>query len=137
MGAFGGFYESPDHAASGEALRIAPAHHHSHRNGPQQRCIRLPPPPISIAVIDCSLICYWLVQTILAAADDKGRHFGHHCCRRTSPNSIKHRGQYKLINFYINLLNILNHFDSGIRTNTRKAAHPSGGMGSSNPRLER
>jgi hypothetical protein len=42
---------------------------------------------------NCSLICCWLVRTILAADGDKGRRFGHHCCRRTSPNSIKHRGQ--------------------------------------------
>jgi hypothetical protein len=28
----------------------------------------------------------------------------------------------------------LNHFDGGIETIMRKVAHPSGGMGSSNPR---
>jgi hypothetical protein len=33
-----------------------------------------------------------------------------------------------------NLLNLLNRFDGGIGTHMRKAAHPSGGMGSSNPR---
>ena len=50
----------------------------------------------------CSLICYWLVHTILAAADDKGCSFGHHCRRRMSPNSIKHRGQQnKLISTLI------------------------------------
>ena len=38
------------------------------------------------------------------------------------------------MNFYINLLNLLNRFDGGIGTNMRKAAHPLGGMGSSNPR---
>jgi hypothetical protein len=69
----------------------------------------------------------------LAAADDNGRRFGHHCCRWTSPNSIKYRGQQKLINFYFNLWNLLNRFDGGIGRNMRKAAHPSGGMGSSNP----
>jgi hypothetical protein len=31
------------------------------------------------------------------------------------------------------LLNLLNRFDGGIGTNMRKAAHPSGGMDSSNP----
>jgi hypothetical protein len=31
-------------------------------------------------------------------------------------------------------LNLLNRFDGGIMTNMRKAAHPSGGMDSSNPR---
>jgi hypothetical protein len=31
-------------------------------------------------------------------------------------------------------LNLLNRFDGGIGTNMRKAAHPSGGMDSSNPR---
>jgi len=65
----------------------------------------------------------------LAADDNKGCRFGHHCCRQASLNSIKHRGKQKLINFYINLLNLLNRFDGGIGTNMRKAAHPSGGMG--------
>jgi len=46
---------------------------------------------------------------------------------------MKHRGKHKLINFYINLLNLLNCFDGSIRTSTRKDAHPSGGVGSSNP----
>jgi hypothetical protein len=45
-----------------------------------------------------------------------------------------HRGKHKLINFYINLMNLLNRFDSGIVTSMHKAAHLSGGMGSSNPR---
>jgi hypothetical protein len=71
---------------------------------------------------------------LLATADDNGRRFGHHCRWRMSPNSIKYRGKHKLINFYINLLNLLNRFDGGIRTSMRKAAHPSGGVGSSNPR---
>jgi hypothetical protein len=31
-------------------------------------------------------------------------------------------------------MNLLNRFDGSIRVNVRKAAHPSGGMGSSNPR---
>jgi hypothetical protein len=73
----------------------------------------------------------------LAAADNKGCRFGHHCCRRASPNSIKHRGKHKLIIFYINLLNLLNRFDGSIGTSMRKAAHPSGGVGSSNPRRQR
>ena len=34
---------------------------------------------------------------LLAAADDNGCRFGHHCCRRVSPISIKHRGKYKKI----------------------------------------
>jgi hypothetical protein len=50
----------------------------------------------------------------LAAADDNGSRFGHHCCRWTSPNSIKYRGQQKLINFYFNLWNLLKRFDGGI-----------------------
>ena len=55
----------------------------------------------------------------MVAADDNGRHFGHHCHRQTSPHLIKHRhrGQVKLINFYIYLLNQLNRFDGGIGTN--------------------
>ena len=46
---------------------------------------------------------------------------------------MKHRGKHKLINFYINLLNLLNRFDGSIGTSMRKDAHPSGGVGSSNP----
>ena len=34
----------------------------------------------------------------------------------------------------INVLNLLNHFNGGIATNMLKAAHPLGGVGSSNPR---
>jgi hypothetical protein len=30
------------------------------------------------------------------------------------PTSIKHRGQYKYIDFYINLLNLTKPFDSGL-----------------------
>ena len=49
------------------------------------------------------------------------------------PDTIKHRIKHKLMNFYINLLNPLNRFDGGIGTSMRKAAHPSGGVSSSNP----
>ena len=38
------------------------------------------------------------------------------------------------MNFYFNLLNPLNRFNGSIETNMCKAVHPSGGMGSSNPR---
>jgi len=38
------------------------------------------------------------------------------------------------MNFSINLLNLLNPFDGGIGTKMHKATHPSGSMGSSNPR---
>jgi len=62
----------------------------------------------------------------LAAANDKGCRFGHHCCQRASANPIKHRGTHKLIEFYIILLNLLNRFDCGIGTSMRKDAHPSG-----------
>jgi hypothetical protein len=48
-----------------------------------------------------------------------------------SPNSIK---QEASINKLISTLNILNRFDGGLGTNMRKATHPSGRMGSSNPR---
>jgi len=50
-----------------------------------------------------------------------------------SPNSIKYRNKHKLMNFFVNLLNLLNRFDGGIGTSMRKAAHPSGGADSSNP----
>jgi hypothetical protein len=71
----------------------------------------------------------------LAATDDNRSHLGHHCCQRASPISIKHRGRHQFIKAYFNLLNLLNRFDGGLGTNMRKAAHPSGGMGSSNPVL--
>jgi hypothetical protein len=60
----------------------------------------------------------------LAAADNNGRRFGHHCRWRTSPNSIKQE-----INFYLYLVNLFNHFDGSIVMNMRKASHPSGDMG--------
>jgi hypothetical protein len=49
------------------------------------------------------------------------------------PTSIKYRGQYKYIDFYINLLNSTKPFDSGLKKWMRKAAHHSGGMVSLNP----
>jgi hypothetical protein len=75
-----------------------------------------------------------IIRILLAAANDKECRFGHHCCRRASPNSFKHRDKHKLINFYITLLNLLNCFDGGIETSMHKDVHPSGGVGSSNPR---
>jgi hypothetical protein len=50
------------------------------------------------------------------------------------PNCDNTQRLVKLINLYVNLLNLLNRFDEGIDTNMRKAAHPLGGLGSSNPR---
>jgi hypothetical protein len=44
-----------------------------------------------------------------------GCHFGHHCCRRMSPILIKRRGWSILINFYINLINLLQSFHSSLR----------------------
>ena len=77
----------------------------------------------------CCLLCYSLVRILLAAADDKGRRFSHHCCRQTSHYSINIEvSRNKLISTFIN------GFDGGIGTNMCKAAHPSGDMGSSNPR---
>jgi hypothetical protein len=49
------------------------------------------------------------------------------------PTSIKHRGQYKFINFYMNLLILTKPFNSGLRKRMCKAARPSGCMVSSNP----
>jgi hypothetical protein len=37
------------------------------------------------------------------------------------------------MNFYFNLLNLLNRFDGVLGNIMRKATHPSGGVGSSNP----
>ncbi len=39
----------------------------------------------------CLLLCLELVHILKAAADDDGCLFGHHCCRQTSSNSIKHK----------------------------------------------
>jgi hypothetical protein len=74
------------------------------------------------------LLCYLLVCVVWAAANNNGSRFGHHCCRRTSPDLIKHGGRHKNINFYFNLYNQLNHFNSGLGTNLPKAAQPSGGV---------
>ncbi len=49
------------------------------------------------------------------------------------PTSIKHRGQYKHIDFYINLLNLTKPFDSGLKKWMRKAACHSDSVDSSNP----
>jgi hypothetical protein len=50
------------------------------------------------------------------------------------PTSIKHRGQYKYIDFYIILKNLCKSFDSGLGKHMHKAACPSGSMDSLNPR---
>jgi hypothetical protein len=50
------------------------------------------------------------------------------------PNFNKTQRSTKLFYFYFNLLNQLNRFDSGIGKNMWKAAHPLGGMNSSNSR---
>ncbi len=50
------------------------------------------------------------------------------------PTSIKHRGQYKYIDFYINLLNLTKPFNSGLKKWKRKAACHSGSVVSLNPR---
>ncbi len=47
------------------------------------------------------------------SAYDAGCHFGHHCCWRTSPNPIKHRGQSMYTNFYINWLSLTKSFLGG------------------------
>ncbi len=53
------------------------------------------------------------------------------------PTSIKHRGQYKYINFYINLMNLCKSFNSGLGKHMWKAACPLGSMDSMNPRCWR
>ncbi len=50
------------------------------------------------------------------------------------PTSIKHRGWYKYIDFYINLLILTKPFDSGFKKWMRKAARHSDGVDSLNPR---
>ncbi len=50
------------------------------------------------------------------------------------PTSIKHRGQYKYIDFYISLLNLTKPFNSGLKKWMRKATCYSGSVVSSNPR---
>ena len=70
---------------------------------------------------------------LLVVADNNGRHFGHHCCRRVSPISIKHRGQHDLIIFHINFIILLKLFDGGIGKIMQTAVHPTSGVDSSNP----
>ncbi len=53
------------------------------------------------------------------------------------PTSFKHRGQYKYIDFYINLLNLTKPFDSGLEKWMCKAARYLDGVDSSNPRCWR
>ncbi len=38
--------------------------------------------------------------------------------------------EFSVINFYFDLLTLLNHFNGGIRTNIHKATHPLGSVGS-------
>jgi hypothetical protein len=49
------------------------------------------------------------------------------------PTSIKHRGWYKYIDFYISLLNLTKFFNSGLKKWMRKAARHSDGVDSLNP----
>ncbi len=53
------------------------------------------------------------------------------------PTPIKQRGQYKHINFYINLLNLTKPLNSGLKKWMPKAARHSDGVDSSNPRCWR
>jgi hypothetical protein len=46
MAAFSGFYESPGHAALGNAICIAPSHRHGYQNGQQRRYICSLSPPL-------------------------------------------------------------------------------------------
>jgi hypothetical protein len=50
------------------------------------------------------------------------------------PTSIKHRGQYKYIDFYINLMNLCKSFSIGLGKRMLKATCLSGSVDSSNPR---
>ncbi len=70
----------------------------------------------------------------LVPAVDDGCQYGHHCCQRMSPDLIKQGGRHKHVHFYFNLWNQLNLFNDGLGTNMRKAAQPSGGVDSLNPR---
>ncbi len=51
MPASSGFWNSPRHAPSGDAICIAPACRRGHQNIRRMRCIYLPPPPFLFAVI--------------------------------------------------------------------------------------
>ncbi len=82
----------------------------------------------------CLLLCLELVCILLAATDKDGCRFGHHCCRRTSSNSIKHEVDKNIL---IYTTNQTKSFDSGLGKNMRKAARPSSGVVSSNPRCWR
>jgi hypothetical protein len=45
------------------------------------------------------------------------------------PTSIKHRGQYNYIDFYINLLNLTKPFDSSLKTMNVQGRPPLGWRG--------
>jgi len=100
-----------------------------YRNDQQQRYIIW----INAKLLYKSNWCFQSILILLAAVANNGCSFSHHCCRRTSPILTTHRGWYKSIYFYFDLWNLLNRFDGGIGTNMHKAAHPLGGVGSSNP----
>jgi hypothetical protein len=51
MAASSGFQSSPGHAASGDAVCIAPAYPRGHQNGQQGRCIHFLPPLFLLAII--------------------------------------------------------------------------------------
>jgi hypothetical protein len=74
-----------------------------------------------------------------APTNNNGCHFGHHCCLRMSPDLIKHKVDTNIygpiyIYFYVTFLILARPFYSGLGKYMRKAARPSGGMDSSNPR---
>jgi hypothetical protein len=69
----------------------------------------------------------------LGCRQQQWKPFGHHCCRRTNLDLIKHRGRHTNINFYFNLQNQLNCFNSSLGTNMHKATLNLGSMDSSNP----
>ena len=112
MAAFSGFYKSPGLPPSADARGIAPSHSHGYWNGQQQRYIRSLLSPLLFDQNVARRPCYGpfnltpsyyinLIGVISAAADNESR-FGNLCCRRTSPISIKHRGQQnKLISTLI------------------------------------
>jgi hypothetical protein len=67
----------------------------------------------------CFLLWFLLVCNLLAAANDNGCCFGHHCPRQASDSIKIHES--------------INCFDGGLGTSICKVAHPSGGLDSLNP----
>ena len=78
-----------------------------------------------------------LVRTLLAAADNNGHRLATIVAGGRAWIRLQIESWHKYINFYINLMNQTKSFDGGHRKGMCKAAHPWGGVESSNSRCQR